>query len=131
MGWRTDFKKTIIEEMWAIDNIGYVGSKWTQAPIELPALIISLADEEYERTLGMSIGTATLRFEIQGRVKDLDDPDEAKEDLLDKVIERLEAITGYDVIIESTDFHDHIEGGGPMFTLMVHLGPKAKDFSDM
>ena len=131
MGWRTDFKRVLLDAFKEIEDIGHIGSKWTKDPIEHPALIVSLADEEYERMMGGSNGLAKLRFEIMGKVKDLDDPDEAKENLLDEVIEALEGISGYDIVIESTDFHDRIEGGGPMFTLTVLMGPEEKDFSDM
>ena len=131
MGWRTDFKRILLDAFKGIDNIGHVGTKWTKDPIELPALIVSLSDEEYERMMGGSDGLAKLRFEIFGKVKDFDDPDEAKEDLLDSVIEALEGISGYDIVIESTDFHDKMEGGSPMFTLTVLMGPEEKDFADM
>ena len=131
MGWRTDFKRILLDAFRGIENIGYLGSRWVKDPLDLPALIVSLSDEEYERTMGGSEGLVKLRFEISGKVRDLDDPDEAKEDLLDSVIEVLEGITGYDIVIESTDFHDKVDGGGPMFTLTVLMGPKEKDFSDM
>lgn len=130
MGWRTDFKKTVITALKGITDIGYVGSKWTKDPIELPALIVSLAIENYGREMDISKGVTILEFEIQGKVKDLDDPDEAKEDLLDDVIEKIEGITKYVIILEDTDFHDKVEGGGSMFTLFGHM-IRRKDYSAM
>jgi len=130
MGWRTDFKKALITELEKIDNIGTVRSKFTQKPLDVPSLVVSLVSEEYERFMGVSEGIVPLGFEIIGRVKDLDDPDEAKEDLLDQVIEAIEGIAGYVIILEAVDFHDKIEGGGPMFTLTGRM-EALKDYSSM
>lgn len=130
MGWRTDFKKTLIDELKAILDIGPVGSKWTKEPIEGPSLRVSLGLEEYDRTMGVSQGLTILNFEILGKVQDMDDPDEAKEDLLDQVIEKLEGITSYVLILDDVDFHDKEEGGGTMFTLSGHI-VKEKDYSNM
>jgi len=130
MGYRTDFKRTLITELEKIDGIGTVRSKFTQKPLDLPSLIVSLVSEEYERFMGVSEGMVPLRFEIAGRVKDVDDPDEAKEDLLDQVIEKIEGITAYVIILEDADFHDKIEGSGPMFTLTGRM-EALKDYSSM
>lgn len=130
MGWRTTFKKALIDELEKIDGIGLVTSKFTQKPLDLPALVVTLATEEYGRFIGVSEGIVPLRFEVIGRVKDLDDPDEAKEDLLDDVIEAIEGITAYVILLEDVDFHDKIEGGGPMFTLSGRM-EGLKDYSSM
>jgi hypothetical protein len=129
MGWRTDFKKALIAEFKKIEGIGTVQSKYTQKTVDTPSLVISLVMEEYERFFGGK-GIISVRFEIKARVKDLDDPDEAKEDLLDEVIKGIEGIEGYDIILEDTDFHDKTEGGGPMFTLTGRM-EELKDYSDM
>ena len=134
MGWRKDFKDTLINELEKIPGVGSVKPKWKQEASDYPALTISLTSEVYERTMGSSTGPAELYFEILGKVKDIDDIEDALEELLDNVIEKLEGISSYDtdgaLLIEDTAFHERTETEEMTFSLSGKL-VKRKDYANM
>ena len=134
MGWRKTFKDVLMDKFKEIAGIGTIQSEWKKTPITYPALTVSLGTETYERTMGASIGVEELTFEIMGRVKVIENIEDATEELLDSVIEKLEAITDYDtngaLLVEETMFHEKTETGEMGFTLSGRLVIR-KDYSDM
>lgn len=134
MGWRKTFKDVLMDKFKEIAGIGTIQSEWKKTPLVYPALTVSLGTETYERTMGDSIGIEELTFEIMGRVKDIENIEDATEELLDSVIEKLEAITDYDtngaLLVEETMFHERTETGEMGFTLSGRLVIR-KDYSDM
>ena len=131
MGWRTDFLDHVIERLKEITDIGDVRRDWDEAQMEYPSLIVNMGEETYERTLGESEGVTTMGFRIFGKIQSGDsDRYEDLDDLVDDVIQALEGITAYDVIVETTTFHERIGGNRLTFETEGHA-VIAKDFSSM
>lgn len=132
MGWRTDFKKAIVDELVKIQDIGSVERSWKQEPVEYPALIVGLMEENREHTMGYSTGPVELDFTITGLVNDVEDPDEALEELLNRVIEKIEglAIEGITITDQPTTIHEKVEGAQKAFTFRGKANLE-KDYSNM
>ena len=133
MGWRTDFKKAIVAELLKIQDIGSVERSWTQEPIEYPALIVGLTEENREETMGYTKGPVELDFTITGLVNDVDDPDEALEELLNRIIEKIVglSIEGITITLDQpTSIHEKVEGAQKAFTFRGKANLE-KDYSDM
>ncbi len=132
MGWRTDFKKSVETELSKIDGIGYVSREWIVGPPSFPALLIQLVDESYEEFQGTGRGTIEVNFQIIGSVNDVDDPDEALDDLHNEMIEKLSGVSVSGVTIEKvgTVWHEKMEGVQKGFTFRG-VAVQEKDYSNM
>lgn len=128
MGWRDDFKSTLVTALKEIINVGSVSDEYTLSPAEFPGLTVILGIEEYE--LNVQEQVVRLPFAVMGQISDVDDVNKAKQELADSVIEKIDGISGYNIFLENTDFHPKVEGGGNVFTVTGYLLTE-KDFSNM
>ena len=127
MGWRTDFKNAMLDVLAEIAETGVVTGKYTQSPLETDSLVVTLNDEEYEHLPSQKV--VRLNFEILGKVRELDDPDEVLDDLANEAIKKINGLAYY-VFLDGTKLNPKTESEERTFQ-MTGYALFEKDFSDM
>lgn len=126
MGWRTDFKNALIGALKGIADVDAVLETYTLEPTEPTTLTVVLGVEEYEEQVGVNL--IRLPFGIMGKIQEIENTDAQIDDLVNKIIEKIEGITGYAIILDNTDPHSKVEGGGTNFDVIGHVLVE-KDFA--
>ncbi len=131
MGWRTNFTDAVVDALQDITGIGHVTRDEDIKEMEFPALTVNITNEAYDRTLGLSQGPVTVDFSIMGKIEsgNLDKYREL-DDLVDDVIQAVEGITGYSIVIEETLFHERIKGSQLQFETVGNVVIE-KDYAGM
>lgn len=129
--WRTTFTDAIVAALEEIVGTGTVTRDFQEQRTEHPMLRINVVRENYDHTLGRTEGPTSVEFTILGDVQSGDFKKyEELDDFIDDMVQAVEGISGYTIILDETTFHERAPGPRLIFetrgTMIVE-----KDYSSM